>query len=226
MHVTAVVLAAGKSLRIKSEVPKPLIKINSKPLIIFSLDAFNRHPQVKDIIIVASRANIKEIASIVKRYRLGKVREIVLGGETRRGSAENGLKAINSRTGVVLIHDAARPFIQRKMISRVIKAAARSGAAITGVRVKATIKEVTSINIVRKTLDRRDLWEIQTPQGFRQGLILRAFRKSRDPDVTDDAVLVEKLGAKVRVIPGSYNNIKVTTPEDLIIAKAIADKSY
>lgn len=235
MYVSAIVLAAGRGVRFKSKVSKPLITINAKPIISYSLNTLNQHPLIKDIIIVVNSLNQKKIATEVKRYNITKNKAIILGGKERRDSVQNGLKAIDPRTDLILIHDAARPFISPRDISLVITQAEKSGAAILGVPVKATIKRVTGngergtrkknrfgTHIVSETLNRNSLWEIQTPQVFKKDLILKAHEKFAKLKVTDDAMLIEKLGAKVNVVLGSYNNIKITTPEDLVLAKAIA----
>lgn len=236
MYVTAVVVAAGKGLRLiqplraraglKSKVSKPLIKIDSKPIIVYSLNTLSKHPYIKDIIVVANRKNLEDIRNTIKQYRIKKVRAVVLGGRLRRDSVFNGLKATDSRTETVLIHDGCRPFIDEEMISSSIKAARKYKAAIVGVPVKATIKKAkgksASITMVEKTVDRNNLWEIQTPQVFERSLILKAYKRFRNAGATDDAMLVEKLKAKVMLICGTYKNIKITTPEDLVIAKAIA----
>ena len=221
MRVTAIVLAAGRGLRFRSKIPKPLVKINAKPIIIYSLEALNKHPLVKDIIVVVNPRNQAGIAAKLKQYRIRKAKQIVRGGLRRQDSVRNALKFIDRRADLVLIHDSGRPFIDKKMVTSVINEAKRSDAAIVGVPVKATVKEVRSKNTVKRTLNRENLWEIQTPQVFKRDLILKAYNKFGDKDVTDDAMLVEKLGAKVSVVMGSYNNIKITTPEDLIIARAI-----
>lgn len=237
MHVSAILLAAGKGVRFRSRTLKPLVKINSKPVIIYSLRALDRHPDIKDIIIVVNHKNSQGIINEIKQLNTSKVCRIIRGGLRRQDSVYNGLKAISPDADLVLIHDVARPFIDKKMISGVIKQAARTGAAIVGVPVKATIKEVRSSSLdsardkkfivrsralVKKTLNRNNLWEIQTPQVFDKALLLKAYKKFGNADVTDDAALVEKMGHKVSVVLGSYNNIKITTPEDLVIAKAIA----
>jgi len=235
-YAAAIVLAAGRGLRFSREsgkfkIPKVLAQINSKPILIYSLLALSRHAFIKDIIVVVNAKNSKSIIDKIRQYRIGKIRQIVVGGKRRQDSVLNGLRALDTGADLVLIHDAVRPFIEKNTISAVIKAAKKSGAAIVGVPVKATIKEVTrsqSHNVtgkVKRTLDRNKLWEIQTPQVFKKGIILKAYEKFGDIDVTDDAVLVEKLGKKVSVVLGSYNNIKITTPEDLIIAKAIAKRA-
>ncbi|MDD4981007.1 MAG: 2-C-methyl-D-erythritol 4-phosphate cytidylyltransferase [Candidatus Omnitrophica bacterium] len=228
MYITAIVLAAGKGLRLKTKLSKPLIKVNSRPLIIYCLDTLSKHPAIGDIIVVANRRNLKDISRQIRRYRIGKIKDIVLGGRLRRVSVANGLRAIDKECSLVMVHDSARPFIDKKTISSLIKTAARYGAAIVGVPVKATIKsvkcQVSGVRcgfLVKKTLDRDNLWEVQTPQVFKKGLILKAYKKFGNTDVTDDASLVEKLGRQVRVVEGSYFNIKITTPEDLVLAEAI-----
>ena len=246
MYVTAIVLAAGKGTRFsrlnsssirggippqirkmiwaaKSRFSKPLVIINSKPIIAYSLLAFAHNPKIKEIIVVANALNKKGIAASIKKYRIGKVKKIVLGGTERQDSVYNGLKAIDACADLVIIHDGGRPFIGQKIITAAIKEAAKSGAAIVGVPVKATIKQAAS-GYIEKTLNRDILWEIQTPQAFKKDLILRAFKKFGRMRVTDDAMLVEKLGVKPRLVLGSYKNIKITTPEDLIFAQAIAGK--
>lgn len=220
-RVTAIVVAAGKGLRLKKKTSKPLVAINSKPIIFYCLNTLSHHPAVKEIIVVANKENLKNIARKISRYRIKKIKQIVLGGLRRQNSVENGLKAIDAQTDLVLIHDGARPFINQRMISAAIKEAKKNGAAIVGVPVKATVKKVKNL-AVEKTIDRDGLWEVQTPQVFKRDLILKAYKKFGDTDATDDALLVEKLGVKVSVVAGSYTNIKITTPEDLAIAKEIA----
>lgn len=232
MYLSAIVLAAGKGLRLRARNAKPLVKINSCPAIIHCLNTLNKHPLIREIIVVANRRNLPGITSVIKRYRINKFKRIVLGGIRRQDSVLNGLKAADRRSDFVLIHDAARPFIGSKCLSAAVREAQKSKAAIVGVPVKATIKKVVSRKssvvgkyVIAKTLNRENLWEAQTPQVFKKDLILKAYEKFGDIEVTDDAMLVEKLGQKVSIVLGSYNNIKVTTPEDLAVAEAIS-KSY
>lgn len=224
-HISAIVVAAGKGLRFKSKIPKPVVKLNFKPILIYSLEIISKHPLINEIILVINRENQKAIVREVKKYRINKICKVVKGGRRRQDSVLNGLKAVDKNTDFVLIHDAARPFIDSKVLSSIINEASRTGAAIAGVPVKATIKKATktaSKVIVKETLDRNNLWEIQTPQVFGKNLILKAFDKFGKVNVTDDAMLVEKLGRKVRIVTGSYRNIKITTPEDLSLAEAIS----
>ena len=235
MQVSAIVLAAGKGRRFyragKAKIPKLLAKINSKPIIIYSIGVLNKHPSVREIIVVVNARNSSKIISKINQYKIGKIIRVVRGGRQRQDSVRNGLKAMHSRRGLVLIHDGARPFIDKKLISSLIWQAQRSGAAIAGVPVKATIKQLKAQSpkpkgklLVEKTLNRDNLWEIQTPQVFRKDLILKAFSKFGNLKVTDDSMLVEKLGTQVSIVLGSYNNIKITTPEDLLLAEAIAKR--
>ncbi len=157
-YVTAIVLAAGRSLRFRSKVTKPLIEINSKPVIIHSLHILSEHPYIRDIIIAVSLKNSRNIISKIDKYRIKKIKDIVLGGRRRQDSVINALKAMDSRTDLVLVHDAVRPFINKETVSLLIKEAKKYGAAIVGVPVKATIKEVTKSSFASlRTLRRRTL---------------------------------------------------------------------
>jgi 2-C-methyl-D-erythritol 4-phosphate cytidylyltransferase len=220
--VSAIIVAAGKGRRFGHKFSKAVLKLNSRPVIAYSLAVLNAHPQIKEIIVVGNPGNIQALRNIIQQQRSAKDVQIVLGGKERRDSVANGLQAISPQADFVLVHDAARPFITKGLVSSVIKEARKAGAAIAAVPVKATIKKVKNGSVVEKTLDRGKLWEIQTPQVFKKNLILKAYNKFKRIPATDDAMLVERLGAKVSVVLGSYSNIKITTPEDLIIAKGIA----
>jgi 2-C-methyl-D-erythritol 4-phosphate cytidylyltransferase len=227
MRVTAILLAAGIGKRFNSSLAKPLVKLGKRQIIDYSLKALERHPGVKEIILVVNSGNIKPIATLIKNSGLKKVRKLVLGGARRQDSVFNALNKVSPQSQLILIHDCARPFVKATEISTLISRAAKTGAAILGVPVKATIKQVTGLKshaarlTVKKTLDRNSLWEIQTPQVFRKSLLLKAYQEFKDVDVTDDAALVEKLRKRVELVRGSYDNIKITTPEDLTIAKAL-----
>lgn len=230
MYISAIIPAAGFSLRLKHKVSKPLVKIKSVPILIYALKAISQHPYIKEVIVVANQFNIKAIEANIKHYRITKVRDILLGGMTRRLSVENALKVIKDKVDYVLVHDAVRPFIPENVISKVIDEAVQYGAAVVGVPVVATIKKVGYLKkspavhknlVVAETLDRDRLWEAQTPQVFRKDIILMAYNRFKDDSVTDDASLVERLGVKVKMVMGSYFNIKITTSGDLILAEAI-----
>lgn len=222
--LSAIILAAGQSRRLGGVVSKPLVKINNLPVIIYSLRALSKHPDIDEIIVVSSIENQGGLAKLIKDYSFNKIKALVLGGKRRQDSVDNGLKKVSAQSDWVLIHDAARPFVNRRVISKVILAAKKTGAAILGVPVKATIKSVKKGLRVDKTLARGNLWEIQTPQVFRKRLILRAYKKYGKERVTDDSSLVEKLGKNTLVVQGSYENIKITTGEDLLFAGLIAKR--
>lgn len=228
LKIEAIVPAAGLGKRLKGNTSKPLVLISGSPIIMRTLRVLNAHPRISKIIVLSHKKNLKTIQKLISRNSIYKLKSIVEGGVTRSASVAAGLKLVSKDADFVLIHDAARPFVNKRIISRVISAAVSSGAAVAGVRLRPTIKRVKGQGvkgkgrfIVEKTIDRECLWEIQTPQVFKKDLILKAHKRFSNLAATDDACLVEKLGKDVCVVEGSYFNIKVTTPEDLVFAKAI-----
>ncbi|MFH1338932.1 MAG: 2-C-methyl-D-erythritol 4-phosphate cytidylyltransferase [Candidatus Omnitrophota bacterium] len=226
MFVSAVVPAAGLGLRLNSKVPKPLVELNKKPIFIRTLEVLSRHPDVREIVLVVSSNSIDSTERYLKKNRIEKIKKLVAGGAKRTDSVRNGLKQVSPEADLVLIHDAVRPFIDSDMISRVILEAAKCGAAVVGVPLKSAIKEIDKNSRIIRTLNRRHLCEIQTPQVFRRELIIEAYGKFPDAAAVDDAALVEKLGKKVAVVSGSYFNIKITTPDDLVFARSILLEKY
>jgi len=221
MKTEAIVASAGSGRRLKGKVSKPYLEIAGKPILIHTLQALSRSPKIQKIIVVANRRHLPRCARLVARYKVGKVKALVAGGRRRLDSVYNGLKALDRDTRIVLIHDGVRPFVAPDIIGRTVACAEKFGACVVAVPVKATIKRVKGKLTVEKTIDRRDLWEVQTPQVFRKEIIVRAYKKFKDMEATDDAMLVERSRTPVKIVPGSYTNIKITTPEDLVIAEAI-----
>ncbi|MDD4909462.1 MAG: 2-C-methyl-D-erythritol 4-phosphate cytidylyltransferase [Candidatus Omnitrophica bacterium] len=219
MKVVAIIAAAGAGRRLGRK--KALLGFSGKPLIYYCLNTLNSHRLIDGIIIAAASSDLKKIERLVGSYGFKKVISVVKGGAARRDSVRNALKHLPSGCGLVLIHDAARPFVDGRTITALIKQAMSGGAAIAAVRVKSTIKRVNTDRTVRATIDRDELVEAQTPQVFDRELLLRAYRDGAGLKATDDSFLVERLGRKVKVVEGSYFNIKITTPEDLVFAKAI-----
>ena len=222
-------MAAGRGSRFKLKTTKILAPLASRPLFVHCLRALEAHPAIKEIILVTSPENLKKVSAAVKKCRLQKVARVIKGGRRRQDSVYQGLKATSLGSDLILIHDAARPFLNKEIISRAVGLAQRTGSAVAAVPVRGTIKtvkgqrsKVKGQRIVAKTLERRLLWEAQTPQVFKRDLILTAFRRFVRSNVTDDAALVEKLGKRVSIVMGADSNIKITTQEDLIIAEAIA----
>lgn len=224
-RVAAIVAAAGKGERLKSKVRKPFVLLGKEPILVWALKALEACVQIGEIILVVNQADMAKARSAVNRAKLKKVAKIVVGGKRRLDSVKNGLSEVNAEAKYVLIHDGCRPFVDKKIISSVIEEMEIFGAAIPCIAVKPTIKEVEKGNFVAATLNRQSLAEVQTPQGFKKEILIRAYEKAlaEGIDATDDSALVERLGIKVKVVEGSYKNIKITTPEDLKYAKMLTE---
>lgn len=223
--VSAIVLAAGSGSRMKSKTAKQFIQVGEYPLIYYALKTFEASI-VDEIIVVTRKEDIEYFKKeIVEKYHFSKVRKVVAGGKERYDSVEKGIIAADKRNKIVMIHDGARPFITNKMILDSISETRRCKACTVAVPVKDTIKVVDKDGFGVSTPDRSTLYQIQTPQTFDRGILLEAYerlRASGDKDITDDTMIVERyLDHKVKTIEGSYENIKVTTPEDILIASAL-----
>lgn len=224
----AVVLAAGQGRRMHSAVAKQFLLLNGKPLIYYSLKAFEESG-VDTIVLVTGQEEIRYCREeIAEKYGFSRIEQIVSGGKERYHSVYSGLTALSGcfpEDGIVLIHDGARPMVSRDLIKRTVEAAGEYGACAAAVPVKDTIKVADPEGFAALTPDRSTLWQIQTPQTFTYGLILGAYRKLLSNErfqkgVTDDAMVVEVMSSvRVKLVEGSYENIKVTTPEDLLIAE-------
>jgi len=222
--VVALVLAAGRGLRMGGSVPKQFLSLGGEPLVIQSLRALQAAPVVGQIILAVPPADVEYCEhEIVSRQRFTKVTKVVAGGAERQDSVRHALDQIPSDTEIVLIHDAVRPFVTLRMIAEVVAAARKEGAAIIALPMRDTVKQVRMDGMIERTVDRTPLWLAQTPQAFRRNWIETAHRKAHAEGVraTDDASLVEWLGYSVAVVEGSGENIKVTRPEDLVIGEAI-----
>jgi 2-C-methyl-D-erythritol 4-phosphate cytidylyltransferase/2-C-methyl-D-erythritol 2,4-cyclodiphosphate synthase len=214
MKVSAIIPGAGRGERFGKPVNKVLWVVAGKPVLAHTLSVFEKCRAVSEVVLVVGEQEIETADEIVRRFGFTKVSAIVPGGKCRQDSVANGLKRVTGE--IVVIHDAARPLVTCEIIERSIEEAARTGACIAAVPVIDTIKCVED-GVVGETLDRCNLYAVQTPQTFRTDLIVSAHDRARADGVyaTDDAALVERLGIKVTIVPGSYDNIKMTTPEDL-----------
>jgi len=223
--VSVIVPAAGKSTRMKED--KLWMPLDGAPLLSYPLYVFERSAVVTEVILAVSPEK-KGFAEeeIPRRLGLRKVKKVVAGGARRQDSVENGLKAVSASAGIVLVHDGARPFVTPEIIEACAQGALRFGACVVGVPVKATLKECGAEGFVERTPARDRMWEIQTPQGFQTAVLAEAYEKAKKSGIeaTDDASLVEAAGRSVKVILGNYENIKVTTPEDLLLAELILRK--
>jgi 2-C-methyl-D-erythritol 4-phosphate cytidylyltransferase len=225
MKTVALILAAGKGKRMGTAKNKPYLLLAGKPIVCHTLFAFERSPLIDEIVLIVGPDEVAYArSSIVDTFRFTKVSTVVAGGLKRQDSVWEGLRAIKSDADVVMVHDGVRPFISQELLAKTGQAMERSGAAVVAVPVKDTIKTVSPRGgEVVTTLDRSTLWAIQTPQVFRRDILEKAFEKAMDDGfyATDDAALVERLGEKVIIVEGSYENIKITTPEDLVLGEAI-----
>jgi len=224
MKSAAVIVSAGKGRRFPGEKKKQFLSLAGKPLLCHTLDPFEACPSIDFIQLVVGPEDLAyTLKEVVETYGYRKVAQIVPGGKSRQESVKNGIDALSREVDVVAIHDGVRPFVTPGMIEESIRGARRLRAVVMAMPVKETIKVASPDRIVLKTLDREFLWQIQTPQTFQLDLIRQALQKAAEDGFigTDDASLVERIGIKVYILPGSYTNIKITTPEDLILAHLI-----
>lgn len=233
MRTAAIVLSAGRGTRMQSDIPKQYMLLNEKPVLYYSLKAF-QDSSVSTIILVTGKEDVEFCRNeIVEKYNITKVSAIVPGGKERYHSVYEGLKQL-SDYDYVLIHDGARPCVEIDTIERSIQAAVEEEACVVGMPVKDTIKVSDENGFAVATPDRSTLWMIQTPQSFSYPLIDQAYRELMErldkepqnvPSITDDAMVAEYIfGKKVKLIPGSYMNIKITTPEDIRVAEGFLKK--
>lgn len=220
---TAIVLAAGVGKRMNSKIQKQYMLLGGKPVLFYALDAFEKS-RVDEIILVVGKGEIEYCRKeIVEKYKFHKVKKIVEGGKERYHSVYEGLKAIDT-ADYVLIHDGARPFLDQQILTRTMEAVKQYQACVVGMPVKDTIKITTEDGFSKETPERKHVWMIQTPQCFSYSLIFEAYQKmlqNEDATITDDAMVLEKVkGLPVKMVEGSYRNIKITTPEDLLVAEA------
>ncbi|MDZ7373353.1 MAG: 2-C-methyl-D-erythritol 4-phosphate cytidylyltransferase [candidate division KSB1 bacterium] len=222
-RVVALIAAGGQGTRMGGKVNKQFLAIEGQPILAHTLRPFESCSAVDEIVIVAPKEWLFFVAhEIVDTFGFSKVRRVVEGGPERQHSVYAGLRALDPQTEIVVIHDAVRPFVDAQMIERVVGAARQSGAAIFAVRPRDTVKKGCGER-VEATLRRDDLWLVQTPQAFRYTLILKAYENAFAKGLigTDDAVLVEWLGEEVTILEGHYWNLKITTPEDLEVARLL-----
>jgi len=224
--VCAIIAAAGSGSRMGINFNKQFIKVKDKPILYYTLNAFDKNPFVDNIIITAKEDEIDFIKEeIICKYKLSKVSNIIAGGKERQDSVFNALKFL-SDFEIVLIHDGARPFVNKEIIENGIKNSIKFGAAACGVRPKDTIKLKGKNGFSSGTLNRDELFSVQTPQCFKYELIFEAHKRAFEQGAkyTDDTAVIESFGKNVYLYDGSYENIKITTPEDLIFANRIVEE--
>jgi 2-C-methyl-D-erythritol 4-phosphate cytidylyltransferase len=225
MDYIVILPAAGQGKRMGAGKNKLFIELKGIPVFIHTLKVFDQDHHCKEIIVSVHPDDKEEFIYFINKYQLQKPITFVSGGAERQHSVNNGLIGLSGE-GIVLIHDAARPFIKANHVSKLIESAMRTGASVLAVPVKDTIKKVSN-GMVVETVERSSLWAIQTPQAFRISLLQEAHQMALSKGYlgTDDASLVEYMGGKVAIVEGDYHNIKLTTPEDIQFANAILSES-
>lgn len=222
--VSAIIVAAGNSTRMGG-VNKQFLLIDGVPVLIRSLIAFSECPLINEIIVSAREQDIPEMYSMIKEFEITKVKDIVKGGETRQKSVFNAIECISRDSRYLAIHDGARPLVTNEIIEETLFSAFNFEAAATATRVKDTIKVTNENNVIIETPDRSALWAVQTPQVFNKKLYIEAVKNvDGSESYTDDCKLIEEFGCDVHIVEGSYKNIKITTPEDILIAEAFVKR--
>ena len=224
MTYQVIIPAAGQGKRMGAGKNKLLIELNQIPIIIHTLLVFENDEDCNGIILAIHPDDEIQFKSFIHKYKISKIKGLVPGGKERQDSIYHALQTVKDN-GIVLVHDAARPFIKKEQIHLLVENAETKDAAIIGVPAKDTMKMVRN-GIVTETVERSSLWIVQTPQAFRFALLMEAYKKAEQEHFigTDDSSLVERLGVPVTMVEGDYDNIKLTTPEDLIFAEAILKK--
>jgi len=221
--VVAIIPAGGSGRRMQSRNPKQYLLLDGKPVVVHTLLRLQQHALINEILLVVPEQDRSFVVEhIEKPYRLTKIREVIAGGKERQDSVRKGLARVGDDCDIIVVHDGVRPFVAEETLSQVICAALRFGAAIAGVPVTDTVKQSDGAGNISRTLNREALWLAQTPQAFQRRILQEAYLKAAEEGFhgTDDASLVEHLGIPVKLIPGSYRNIKITTPDDLVLAGA------
>ena len=214
----ALIVAGGKGTRIKSKVPKQFLELNGKPVLLLTLEAFYRYSEKINIILVLPEDDFETWKSICEKYQFTKIIILQKGGESRFQSVKNGLAKIDGE-GLVAIHDGVRPLVSEDIIGASFRLAAVHQSAVAAVRLKESIRMTDQDNT--KAVDRSRFRLIQTPQTFHVSVIKKAYEIKEDPSLTDDASVAERSGHIISLFEGSYENIKITTSEDLIVAEAL-----
>jgi 2-C-methyl-D-erythritol 4-phosphate cytidylyltransferase len=224
MRAVAIIPAAGRGVRIQSERPKVFTSLLGKPLIVWSIEPFLKLDTFSEILIACPPNDVDTISQLLRNEgcKESSVR-LVAGGDTRQESVAICLREISAECDIIAVHDAARPLLTSQLLMNVLNRANETGAAIAAVPCTDTVKLCDEDGIVSETLDRSRLWLVQTPQCFHRDLLVSAHKRAQRDDytATDDAALVERIDAKVHVVMGTYENIKITTPEDIKIGEEI-----
>jgi len=221
--IFGIIVAAGKSERMGADVDKAFLSLGSKPVLAYSLMAFERCSMIDGVVLVVRKDRLDSARGMAHMFGFAKVRAIVAGGQTRQASVANGLAEMGEDVRIVAVHDGARPCITAEIVAETVKSAKRHGSGVAAIKITDTVKEVDRGFVVSRTVDRTKLWAVQTPQAFKVDLLSRAYEwvARKRAVVTDEASAVELLGEEVHLVPSSWSNIKVTTPDDLTLAATL-----
>ncbi len=228
MKTDAIIVSAGKGHRFMEGKKKQFYLLAGKPILVHTLNQFQTCSLIRSILLVVSEEDMDYcLKEVIEKYKIRKVSQIIPGGKRRQESVKNGVEALPKDVEIVAIHDGVRPFVTKTMIEDSIYSAARFGAVVLAMPAKETIKMANADGTVLKTLDRESLWQSQTPQTFQVHVIKEAYHRATEDGFvgTDDASLVERIGGKVHILPGSYANIKITTTEDWLLANLLIKKN-
>lgn len=221
-----IIVAGGKSERMGPNVDKVFLSLGTRPVLAYSLIAFEKCPDIDGIVLVVRKDHVESARSMVQIYGCHKVRKVVAGGAKRQTSVANGLAALDldgEDVGIVAVHDGARPCVTPDLISATIASAKRYGSGVAACKINDTIKQVDKGRTVSKTVDRTKLWAVQTPQSFKLEILRKAFEsvRRRRLTITDEAAALEAARQEVRLVPSSWSNMKVTEPDDLVLAATL-----
>lgn len=226
--VAAVIPAAGAGIRMEADRPKQFLYLDHRPILAVTLEAFEHCPVIEAVFLVVPGEDVSACEQdIVRRHGLTKVQRVLPGGERRQDSVRLGVEACPMACDFVVVHDGVRPLVQPGLIQRTVAEAREYGAAVAALPARETVKEVSNGAWVERTLARENLWLVQTPQTFRRSDLLHAHHRAMDGgwgEVPDDASLLERLGLPVRIVQGAEDNIKVTTPNDLAVARFLLER--
>jgi 2-C-methyl-D-erythritol 4-phosphate cytidylyltransferase len=221
--IFGIIVAAGKSERMGSDVDKAFLSLGTRPVLAYSVLAFEQCPLIDGVILVVRKDRMDSARGLAQIFGCAKVRAVVMGGATRQASVMNGLAQLGEDVRFVAVHDGARPCVTPDLIAETIKSAKRHGSGVAAVKITDTIKEVDRGTLVTRTVDRAKLWAVQTPQTFRVDVLMKACQNvsKKNLTVTDEASAVEAIGEDVHLVPASWSNIKITAPADLSLAANI-----
>lgn len=223
--VSCIVAAGGSGNRMGSADNKLFLELCGVPVLAHTLMVLDKSAYIDEIVIAAREVDIIRIKNIIETYSITKATAVVRGGAHRGASVKAALSAVAEKADLIAVHDGARPLLEETVISAVVEDAKKHGAAATGVRPKCTLKRADGEGFIKETVDRSEIFEIQTPQVFTKPLLFQAYNTDEETlsSATDDCSLVERLGETIKITEGSYRNIKITTPEDIPVAESLLE---